>query len=178
MATNFSVTSYLAQLQALLTAQGVAVTVKGLAREADGDKHGAARRGVELQIDDFPCDPTGAFRELHGTLTATLLCTVCLDDDASEAQAFELALDVATALTDEGQAVAGGPIVVTGIQPEALDVRAGARLACYAVGYQQELTIRRTNQITEPLLQTAYVARDPTDSDPDNYEQVVPDPEA
>ena len=178
VATNFTAQAYIAQLQALLDAQSVAATVYGLGRDRDVVKL-ADGRAVELQIDDFALETTGSFRELHGTLHASLLCIVRLDADTSEVDAFELAVDVATSLTDETTEgvplMHAGPIQVTGVQPDTLDPRVDAHVACYSVSYQQEITIRRNVQPSDTAVTEVFLGQDPTASNPANYDQIVPE---
>ena len=184
MATNFSSEAYVAALQTLLDRHEVGVVVSGFRAGRDYDK--IDEPIAELMIDSLPVTATGGLRELDGILSGALLVMRRLNDDEAEAHAFELALDVATALVDEvaldelGEPVAppvmaAGPIRVTGIEPEQPDGALRSRTVGYLVTFEQAWRIRRTNQPAEPApLTHLRVGRSPADVD--DYVELVPVP--
>lgn len=165
MPADFVVATYCAGLQQLLDARSVPARVAVF----DVDKRDFAKLGdgaiAEFGVEQFPCTPTGIARELRGVLSAYLLVMVQLKDDEAEARAFELALDVATALLTETDpelsselqlpAVRGGPIMVTSVEPSPPDGALSVRVAAYMVRYDQDLLIRRLDQPTPPLAPVA-----------------------
>lgn len=179
MNTTFVAREYVQALQALMDRQEVDITVKGFEPNRDLSTLGA-RPAAILQIDSFDVVPSNMPRTIDGTLTATLLVMVRLDSDKAEEAAFELAADVATSLVDEAPegipTIKGGPIVVRSIQPEVLDGAAEARIACFAVEYEQEISISRVNQPVEYPITTFFLGKEPLvgPAHVDDYEQLVP----
>jgi hypothetical protein len=185
MPTSFDVETYKTGLQTLLDRQSVAAKVVGLVQEREYDK---LRDGpvVEFSVESFRTSSTGAFRQLDGTLTGNLLVMVRLADSAAEASAFELALDVATALVDEidpededaEPVFAAGPISVVSIEPAQPDGALQHRVASYLITYEQDLRIRRTNVIAESqTIDTLFVGRAPDIGigHEDDYTQLPPE---
>lgn len=184
MPTSFSAAAYVAALQKLMDQQGVEVTVQGF---TPGKLPEKLKNGpiAELVIDAFPCGPSGVLRELDGTLEAGLLVVRRLDAAEAEALAFELALDVATALVDEVEpdgtpVMAAGPIIVRDIEPTDLDGALEYRAVAFLVRYEQQIRIRRTNQPSVPTVPNKiFVGRYPDvgEAHVDDYRQIVPPPE-
>ena len=181
MATSFSASAYVAALQTLMNRQGVAITIRGF---APGDVVDKLKDGPfgELMIESLATSPSGALRELDGTLSAGLLVVRRLDVDEAEAAAFELALDVATALVDEVEldeqpVMAGGPILVSDIEPMELDGSLEHRVVAYLIRYEQQIRVQRLNRIPEPARPNGIrIARAPSVGPEhiDEYRRIVP----
>lgn len=194
MPTSFSGAAYVAAIQTLMDRQGVDVKVSGWTPGNIRDKFRAGagntyRPIAELMIEDCQLSATGGLRELDGELSAGLIVIQRLRDADSELDAFELALDVATALVDEidlledPEAVPvfpGAPIQVTGVEPFALEGALEERAAAFLVRFEHSVRVRRMNQPSDPAQPVGlYAGRAPNVGADhiDDYVELVAPPE-
>lgn len=182
MGTNFSAAAYREGLQELLDRQEVKVTVKAFEPERSWEK---LKDGpvAELVIEQALASQTGELRTLDIALSAGLLVLCKLNEDAAEESVFELALDVATSLVDEVEpggtpVFKGGPINVTGIEPETLDGALQNRVVGFLVSFEHMFRVRRSNEIEEPAQPTGlYLGRAPNvgEGHEGDYRNVLPE---
>lgn len=181
MATDFSAKGYIQGLQKLMNLQGVKIRVQGfetVARDYDKMSEGPI---AELQIDEFPTEATGELGSIDGTLTASLIVMMKLNTTQSEADCFQLALDVATALTcdasdrDGNPLFRAGPFQLKGIEPEVPDGALLHRVVAFAVSYEQQMRISRA-QTGDGLVTGVFLGRDPDvgEGHEDDYTQIYP----
>lgn len=180
MATTFSAALYRVGLQELLDRHDVPVTVKAFEPEHAWEKlQGAV---AELVIEQAATSQTGDLRELDVVLNAGLLVLRKLNEHEAEENAFELALEVAVHLVDEvdpdGVPVfAGGPILVTSIEPEALEGALQHRVVAYLVRFEHAFRVRSANEDAEPEPPSAaYLGRAPNvgTGHEGDYKQIFP----
>jgi hypothetical protein len=173
---NWNTRRYINTLNTLLTAQIDGIRVEGMTPQR---QPGALERValVEVEIERFEGQATGAVGMLDGELFAALVITRKCDSDEAETELFDLVLEIAAVLQDVRDQGSIGPAQVLAVEPEALDDSMSKRVAAWRVSYAQQLRLQRTDLPAESMPFTElYAARVPRvgNAHLGDYERLVP----